>query len=173
MLSFLEVVYRLLLVRYLHKCVYIKIKWRNEMKKIFLILNLLLAFSFVLTACGNDDVKSKNTTEKEESKQTDALISTKNYTINEINENEEVQGKHLEVVINDKISKKQSEEILNKVIDKYKDKEDALYVNMHYTDGAYSAILNARHSYNKNGVKITGLKASETEIEINKNFNKE
>ncbi|WP_261982726.1 MULTISPECIES: chloride channel protein [Listeria] len=121
----------------------------------------------------NDDVKSKNTTEKEESKQTDALISTKNYTINEINENEEAQGKHLEIVINDKISKKQSEEILNKVIDKYKDKEDALYVNMHYKDGAYSAILNARHSYNKNGVKITGLKASETEIEINKNFNKD
>ncbi|HEM1553841.1 TPA: hypothetical protein U0Y26_002194, partial [Listeria monocytogenes] len=32
-----------------------------------LIINLLLAFSFALTACGNDDVKSKNTTEKEES----------------------------------------------------------------------------------------------------------
>lgn len=143
------------------------------MRKGFLIVNLLLAFGFVLAACGNDDVKQKNTNETEESEQTNDLVSTKNYTINEINENEETQGKHLEVVVKDKISKKQSEEILNKVIDKYKDKEDALYVNMHYTDGAYSAILNARHSYNKNGVKITGLKASETEIEINKNFNKD
>lgn len=44
---------------------------------------------------------------------------------------------------------------------------------MHYTKGAYSAILNARHSYNKNGVKITGLKEDKAEIEMNKNFNKD
>ncbi|MFH5458469.1 hypothetical protein ACHI22_10320 [Listeria monocytogenes] len=143
------------------------------MRKGFLIVNLLLAFGFVLAACGNDDVKQKNTNETEESEQTNDLVSTKNYNINEINENEETQGKHLEVVVKDKISKKQSDEIVNKVIDKYKSKVDALYVNMHYTEGAYSAILNARHSYNKNGVKITGLKVGETEIEMNKNFNKD
>ncbi|WP_077316013.1 hypothetical protein [Listeria monocytogenes] len=143
------------------------------MRKGFLIVNLLLAFGFVLAACGNDDVKQKNTNETEESEQTNDLVSTKNYTINEINENEETQGKHLEVVVKDKISKKQSDEIVNKVIDKYKSKVDALYVNMHYTDGAYSAILNARHSYNKNGVKITGLKEDKAEIEMNKNFNKD
>ncbi|ENQ9295154.1 hypothetical protein ACGLY8_002600 [Listeria monocytogenes] len=144
------------------------------MRKGFLIVNLLLAFGFVLAACGNDDVKQKNTNETEESEQTNDLVSTKNYTINEINENEETQGKHLEVVVKDKISKKkQSDEIVNKVIDKYKSKVDALYVNMHYTEGAYSAILNARHSYNKNGVKITGLKEDKAEIEMNKNFNKD
>ncbi|HEM1212960.1 TPA: hypothetical protein U0W17_000066 [Listeria monocytogenes] len=143
------------------------------MRKGFLIVNLLLAFGFVLAACGNDDVKQKNTNETEESEQTNDLVSTKNYTINEINENEETQGKHLEVVVKDKISKKQSDEIVNKVIDKYKSKVDALYVNMHYTEGAYSAILNARHSYNKNGVKITGLKEDKDEIEMNKNFNKD
>ncbi|HAA5170712.1 hypothetical protein HXA58_05215 [Listeria monocytogenes] len=143
------------------------------MRKGFLIVNLLLAFGFVLAACGNDDVKQKNTNETEESEQNNDLVSTKNYTINEINENEETQGKHLEVVVKDKISKKQSDEIVNKVIDKYKSKVDALYVNMHYTEGAYSAILNARHSYNKNGVKITGLKEDKAEIEMNKNFNKD
>ncbi|MGP0613726.1 hypothetical protein [Listeria monocytogenes] len=143
------------------------------MRKGFLIVNLLLAFGFVLAACGNDDVKQKNTNETEESEQTNDLVSTKNYTINEINENEETQGKHLEVVVKDKISKKQSDEIVNKVIDKYKSKVDALYVNMHYTEGANSAILNARHSYNKNGVKITGLKEDKAEIEMNKNFNKD
>lgn len=143
------------------------------MRKGFLIVNLLLAFGFVLAACGNDDVKQKNTNETEESEQTNNLVSTKNYTINEINENEETRGKHLEVVVKDKISKKQSDEIVNKVIDKYKSKVDALYVNMHYTEGAYPAILNARHSYNKNGVKITGLKEDKTEIEMNKNFNKD
>ncbi|EAF7059040.1 hypothetical protein D3Y79_12980 [Listeria monocytogenes] len=143
------------------------------MRKGFLIVNLLLAFGFVLAACGNDDVKQKNTNETEESEQNNDLVSTKNYTINEINENEETQGKHLEIVVKDKISKKQSDEIVNKVIDKYKSKVDALYVNMHYTEGAYSAILNARHSYNKNGVKITGLKEGKTEIEMNKNFNKD
>lgn len=143
------------------------------MRKGFLIVNLLLAFGFVLAACGNDDVKQKNTNETEESEQTNDLVSTKNYTINEINENEETQGKHLEVVVKDKISKKQSDEIVNKVIDKYKSKVDALYVNMHYTEGAYSAILNARHSYNKNGVKITGSKEDKAEIEMNKNFNKD
>ncbi|WP_446934682.1 hypothetical protein [Listeria monocytogenes] len=143
------------------------------MRKGFLIVNLLLAFGFVLAACGNDDVKQKNTNETEESEQTNDFVSTKNYTINEINENEETQGKHLEVVVKDKISKKQSDEIVNKVIDKYKSKVDALYVNMHYTEGAYSAILNARHSYNKNGVKITGLKEDKAEIEMNKNFNKD
>ncbi|EAE3415030.1 hypothetical protein E1Z56_02615 [Listeria monocytogenes] len=143
------------------------------MRKGFLIVNLLLAFGFVLAACGNDDVKQKNTNETEESEQTNDLVSAKNYTINEINENEETQGKHLEVVVKDKISKKQSDEIVNKVIDKYKSKVDALYVNMHYTEGAYSAILNARHSYNKNGVKITGLKEDKAEIEMNKNFNKD
>ncbi|EAH0062981.1 hypothetical protein D4D11_03245 [Listeria monocytogenes] len=143
------------------------------MRKGFLIVNLLLAFGFVLAACGNDDVKQKNTNETEESEQTNDLVSTKNYTINEINENEETQGKHLEVVVKDKISKKQSDEIVNKVIDKYKSKVDALYVNMHYTEGAYSAILNARHYYNKNGVKITGLKEDKAEIEMNKNFNKD
>lgn len=76
------------------------------MRKGFLIVNLLLAFGFVLAACGNDDVKQKNTNETEESEQTNDLVSTKNYTINDINENEETQGKHLEVVVKDKISKK-------------------------------------------------------------------
>ncbi|HGI6637837.1 TPA: hypothetical protein ACJUI1_002296 [Listeria monocytogenes] len=55
------------------------------MRKGFLIVNLLLAFGFVLAACGNDDVKQKNTNETEESEQTNDLVSTKNYTINEIN----------------------------------------------------------------------------------------
>ncbi|EAD3583466.1 hypothetical protein AB6M11_000540 [Listeria monocytogenes] len=142
------------------------------MKKLLLSASLLIIFSFGLTACGNSTYNEKEES-NEESEQTNDLVSTKNYNINEINENEETQGKHLEVVVKNKISKKQSDEIVNKVIDKYKSKVDALYVNMHYTEGAYSAILNARHSYNKNGVKITGLKVGETEIEMNKNFNKD
>lgn len=49
---------------------------------------------------------TKKEESNKESEQTNDLVSTKNYNINEINENEETQGKHLEVVVKDKISKK-------------------------------------------------------------------
>ncbi|EAD4838437.1 hypothetical protein WN83_14250 [Listeria monocytogenes] len=39
------------------------------MRKGFLIVNLLLAFGFVLAACGNDNVKQKNTNETEDKKE--------------------------------------------------------------------------------------------------------
>ncbi|EAA0277102.1 hypothetical protein AAGI31_000945 [Listeria monocytogenes] len=142
------------------------------MRKGFLIVNLLLAFGFVLAACGNDDVKQKNTNETED-KTKNKSTGQKNFTVNKLKNDGGTQGLNLEVVVEDKITEEQSNIILKIVIAEYKNKDDALYVNMHYLEGAYPAILNARHSYNKNGVKITGLKEGKTEIEMNKNFNKD
>ncbi|MBC1378082.1 hypothetical protein [Listeria innocua] len=145
------------------------------MKKLFLLASLLLIFCFSLSACSYNQTASKDTSETKEKtkKETNYKVTDqKNFTVNKLN-NDGNKGLHLEIVVKNKVSKSQSNVILNKVINEYKTKEDALYINMHYSEGAYPAILNARHASNVEGTKITGLKKNETSTEMNKNFNKD
>ncbi|EAA0055227.1 hypothetical protein ACON2I_002042 [Listeria monocytogenes] len=117
-------------------------------------------------------VESVDKQVKSSKKVNNRLTSNDNYSINNIKLEGEFRGKHVEVIVKEKISKKQSIEIVKKVTDKYNGEEDALYLNMHYFDGPYPAILNARHSYNKTGIGITGLKVDETDIEMADDLNK-
>ncbi|ECB9649402.1 hypothetical protein FL871_11050 [Listeria monocytogenes] len=145
------------------------------MKKLFLLASLLLIFCFSLSACSYNQTESKDTSETKTKTNKDTkykVTDQKNFTVNKLND-EGNNGLHLEVVVKNKVSKEQSDVILNKVINEYKTKEDALYINMHYSEGAYPAISNARHASNIKGTKITGLKKNETSIEMNKNFNKD